>query len=197
LESNWTLAYLVPDKDGETFLTRHGVPRGNIAIWDTASANGIVDAAKTIRTATDTFMTNRASGIRGTNNVFSTGVDAVNDQTVKTKLTPLPTNSYKLIPVPFKIRIDELVTGSGYFYNTGRGFYELSKTEHIQPQKEVIIVDKLTGQAYSGREARSIIGLPDSTVKVKPDHNPKYKIFVQSTANNRNLMPNTQLLYKV
>lgn len=194
---NWSVAYLVPDRTSEAYLTRLGVSKGNIAIWDTSSTAGLIDAAKTIRAATDSFMTNRASGIRGTRNVFSTGVDAVNDQTVKSTLTPLSPNSYALYPVRYKTRIDDFVNTTGYRYQLGKGFYELSKTETIQPQKEVIVVDKQTGQAYGGREARNLIGLGSYEVRVKPDYNPKYKIFVQSTAPNRNLMPNTELLYKL
>lgn len=195
---NWTLAFLVPDRTGTAYLTRLGVDDGNIAIWNTQSATGMVDAAKTIRNATDTFMTNRAAGVRGTRSVFSTGVDAVNDATVKTTLKPLVPNSYHLLPVPLKTRIDEHIMRSGMHYQLGRGYYELSKTEHIQPQKDIIIVDRNTGQAYGGVEARRLIGLPEGQeVKVKPDYNPQYKIFVQSTAHNRNLMPGTQVLVRV
>jgi hypothetical protein len=194
---NWTTAFLVPNSQGAGYLTRLGVTDGNIAIWDTASAAGIVDAAKTIRTATDNFMTARATGVRGTRNVFSTGSGAVNRQTVTSSLTPLNTNSYRLLKVTGKTRIDDFVNGSGINYRVGSGYYELTKTETIQPQKEIIVVDKKTGQAYSGHEARTLIGLPNMAVRVKPDENPDYKIFVQSTSVNRNLMPNTNLLLKV
>jgi hypothetical protein len=192
---NWTIGFLVPDRNGVAYMERIGAKRGSIAVWDTTSANGLVDAVSTIRTATDNFMTARASGVRGTRSVFSTGADAVNPQTVRSNLKPLDRKSYSILPVKYKGRIDEFVTGAVGHYSTGMGYYQLTKTENIQPQKRIIVVDKSNGQAYGGNEARHLIGLPDGeAVRVKPDRNPKYDIYVQSTSLNRNLMPNTKLL---
>lgn len=195
---NWTVAYLVPDKHGVTYMERLGINTGNIAIWDKDATEGLVGAMDTISTATETFMTARASGL-DTNftksGLFSTGADAVNEQTVTSTLVPLNQHGYQLLPVHSKIRIDDRVNKSGIPYRVGSGYYELSKTETIQPQKAIIVVDKGTGQAYTGQQARDLIGLPKSiALKVKPDYNPKYKIFVQSTSVNRNLMPNTEVL---
>ena len=195
-EENWTVAFLVPNQQGVAYVERIGVDRGNIAVWDTTSATGIVDAVSTIKTATDNFMTNRAAGVRGTRSVFSTGADAVNKSTVRS-LKPLKSNEFVLFPVHQKTRIDDFVAGLGMHYVKGMGYYQLTKTENIQPQKQIIIVEKATGKAYSGREARQIIGLPETgTVRVKPDYNPEYDIFVQSTSFNRNLVPNTKVLLK-
>jgi hypothetical protein len=190
---NWTVAFLVPNSQGVGYMQRIGADKGNIAIWDTSSTKGLVDAVSTIRNATDTFMQNRASGVRGTRSVFSTGADAVNKSTVSS-LTPL--DGYKLLPVKEKSRIDDFVKSQGYNYHVGMGFYQLSKTETIQPQKQIIVVEKRSGKAYGGRDARKLIGLPDTNMRVKPDYNPDYDIFVQSTSLNRNLMPNTRLLVK-
>jgi hypothetical protein len=141
-------------------------------------------------------MTSRGSGHNwAKNGIFSTGADAVNDQTVKSTLVPLNASGYQLLPVHGKERIDDRVNRSGIPYRVGHGYYELSKTETIQPQKDIIVVEKTTGKAFTGPQARDLIGLPKShAVKVKPDYNPKYKIFVQSTSVNRNLMPDTQVL---
>jgi len=195
-KANWTLGFLVPDNSGVAYMTRIGVDRGSVAVWDTSSAKGIADAVSTIKTATDNFMTARASGVRGTRSVFSTGAEAVNKQTVSQNLSALTSGSYELHPVHTKSRIDDFVQGTlGRSYYAGKGYYQLTKTENIQPQKQIIVVDKATGQAYGGAEARHLIGLPDNmTVRVKPNANPKYDIFVQSTSFNRNLMPNTKLL---
>lgn len=195
-EENWSVAFLVPDRQGVTYMKRVGADDGNIAIWDATSAKGLADAASTIRTATENFMTNRAAGVRGTRAVFSTGADAVNRQTVSSNLAPLKSGEYRLLPVSYKTRIDEFVEKAGYRYSKGMGYYQLTKTENIQPQKQIIVVEKRTGKAYSGQQARNLIGLPSVTVRVKPDYNPEYDIFVQSTSLNRNLMPNTKLLVK-
>lgn len=192
---NWTVGFLVPDEQGVAYMKRIGATEGNIAIWDTTSAKGLTDAVSAIKTATDNFMDNRTKGVRGTRSVFSTGLDAVNKVTVATNLEPMPKNQYGLYDVGEKSRIDEFVRALGYNYVKGMGYYQLTKTETIQPQKNIIVVDKKTGVAYTGDNARHLIGLPDGVrVRVKPDHNPKYDIFVQSTSVNRNLMPNTRLL---
>lgn len=194
---NWTIGFLVPDSQGEAYVSRIGVPKGNITRWDAGNVSGILDAAVTIRTATDNFMTNRAKGVRGTRDVFSTGLDAVNRETVSTSLTPLNARDYTLLNVSSKMRIDEFVGSTGRKYEIGKGYYQLTKTETIQPQKNIIVVEKNTGVAYSGAEARHLIGLPDNRpVRVRPSHNPLYDIFVQSTSLNRNLMPNTRLLVR-
>jgi hypothetical protein len=196
-EENWTIGFLVPDRNGTAYLTRIGVPDGNIAQWDTASADGIKDAVSTIRSATDSFMSARASGVRGTRNVFSTGTDALNRGTVPTNLSKMKKQAYTLLPVKTKTRIDDFVRANGMSYYAGIGFYQLTKTEDIQPQKDIIVVDRQTKDAYSGPQARALIGLPsDRTVRVRPNHNPQYDVYVQSTSLNRNLVAGTSLLVK-
>lgn len=193
-DENWTVGFLVPDRQGVGYMERIGAPRGSIAIWDKDSAKGLADAVSTIRAATDTFMVNRAAGVRGSRSVFSTGADAVNKETVQGNLKPLAKNSYKLFNVFSRQRIDDFVNDQGLAYVKGKGYYQLTKTETIQPQKQIIVVEKKTGKAFAGKQARSLIGLPDTHLKVKPDYNPDYDIYVQSTSYNRNLIPGQQLL---
>lgn len=194
-EENWTVGFLVPGQSGVTYMSRIGVDKGNVAIWDASSSKGLVDSFSTIRTATDNFMNNRATGVRGTRNVFSTGVDAVNKTTVSSNLTPLAKSKFTLLEVEDKTRIDEFVKYNLGNYYSGKGYYQLTKTETIQAAKNIIVVEKSTNKAFSGPQARSLIGLPvGESVRVRPDRNPEYDIFVQSTSLNRNLMPNTRLL---
>lgn len=194
MDVNWSMGFLVPDRNGVAYMERLGVLKDSIAIWDTSSAAGLGQAASAIKTATDNFMTNRASGVRGTRSVFSTGADAVNKQTVSAALKPLHKGDYVLLDVPTKVRIDEFVRANGWDYVAGIGYYQLTKTETIQATKKIIVVEKATGTAYSGPQARQLIGLPNEALRVRPDRNPEYDIFVQSTSINRNLMPGTKLL---
>lgn len=195
LSDNWTLAALVPDMRGEDYAQRCGFPPGNIAVWDTRTAAGFDQAAHTIRRATETFMTNRAAGIRSSRSVFSTGSEAVNAASVRQAgLTPLPRNNYQLVPVPRVAEIRPFVQECGYTFRTGCAFYELMKTETIQASKSIAVLEKKTDRVYTGPEARDLIGLPDMNVRVKPDYNTDYTIFVQSTSVNRKLMPGTRLL---
>lgn len=195
-EDHWTLAVLVPDQMGKREAMQCGFPKDNIAIWDATSTKGLEEAGEVIRQATDTYMTNRASGIRGSRSVFSTGSDAVNSSTIKqAALKPMKASDYVLVPVttdtPIKQWVEEQV---GRKYQLGKGYYQLSKLETIQGNKALAVVEKATGQVYVGDQVRDILGLNSLTVRVKPNHNEDYKIFVQSTSVNRKLKAGTQLL---
>ena len=191
---NWTTAFLVPDRAGSKYVADLGVYDGNIAIWNTTSAAGLNEAVSQIRQATDNFMTGRVQGLRGSRSVFSTGTDAVNKQTVSATLTPVDPSRFRVYPVIVEDRIDEFVKAQIGTYIRGNAYYELTKTETIQAQKGVVVFEKKTGKVYSGADARHLIGLPDGeSVRVKPDANPDYTVFIQSTSINRKLVPNTKL----
>jgi hypothetical protein len=187
LPDNWTVGVLVPDQRGVFEAKGFGFPAQNIAVWDTTSAAGVVEVGETIQRATESFMTARSTGVRGTRSLFSTGVDAVNRQTVS-GLTALTPGSFVIDRVPYDRRMDECTP------RIGRGFYQLIKREEIQPQKLIAIRDKVTGQVYLDQQARNVLGLPAAHVKVTPDYNPDYDIFVQSTAPNRKVPANTDVL---
>ncbi|KRV48578.1 hypothetical protein AQ490_24560 [Wenjunlia vitaminophila] len=194
-EDNWTLAVLVPDQMGKREAMRCGFPKDNIAIWDATSTQGLEEAGQVIQQATEKFMMGRAQGIRGSRAVFSTGADAVNKDTIKAAgLTPVNPSQYQLIPVARDAAIRDWVIECGHTYRTGGAFYQLSKSEKIQAQKQIAVLEKKTDRVYTGPEARALLGLPDVEVRVKPDHNDDFTIFVQSTSVNRKLVPNTRLL---
>jgi len=194
---NWSMGWLVPNEEGVRYLSTFGVLKDSIAKWDTSSAAGLDTAVSHIKTATDNFMNARSKGVRGTRSVFSTGLDAVNTQTVTHSLEKLPREAYGIYMVQHDSRIDEAVKQiTGGSYKIGQGYYQLHKTETIQPQKEIIVVDKISNVAYSGKYARSLIGLPDKPVRVKPGYNPKYDIYVQSTSINRKLLAGKHVLVK-
>lgn len=192
---NWSVGFLVPDNKGAVYMNRIGVNSGSVAILDTASAAGLADSFKTIQNATDNFMAARATGVRGTKNVFSTGADTVNKQTVVKNLDPVDKSTYSIHPVAIRTSIKDYIVGVlSKEFKTGIGYYQLTKTETIQANKKIMVVDKKNNNAYSGAHARDLIGLPDKSVRVRPDANPRFDIFVQSTSNNRVLVPNTRFL---
>jgi hypothetical protein len=194
-EDNWTLAVLVPDQMGKREAMQCGFPKENIAIWDATSTQGLEEAGQVIRQATEKFMVGRAQGIRGSRAVFSTGAAAVNKDTIKAAgLTPVNPSAYQLIPVTRDAGIRDWVVECGHTYRTGGAFYQLGKSEKIQARKQIAVLEKKTDRVYAGPEARALLGLPDSEVRVKPDHNDDFTIFVQSTSVNRKLVANTRLL---
>jgi hypothetical protein len=94
--------------------------------------------------------------------------------------------------------IKDVVAANGLVFKTGRGFYQFTKRETIQAKKEVVILDKETGDMYQGAAAREVLGLPvGESTDISPtfDKN-KYVVFVQSTSNNRKLIGGTKFLYE-
>jgi hypothetical protein len=196
LPDHWTLAALVPDQRGKFEAKKFGFSPDNIAIWDATTAHGINEGGGVIREATERFMQGREKGIRGTRHVFSTGADAVNADTIQAAaLTPLPRSKYRLVPVTEDTAIRPFVENECQMpYRLGMAYYELSKREIIQPQKELAVLEIATDRVYVGDGVRDLIGLSRDRVTVRPDFNPKYKIHVQSTSVNRKLKEHTKVL---
>jgi hypothetical protein len=176
-------------------MERLGVLADSIAIWDLQSRTGLLDAASRIKQATDNFMTARATGVRGTRSVFGTGTDVLNKKTVPTTLNELPASKYRIFPVKTAGQIRDFVEAQGFHYRAGMAYYALTKRETIQARKQIVVVEKATDKAYHGTEARHLIGLPDGKeLRVSPDDNPEYDVYVQSTSVNRKLVPGTNVL---
>lgn len=191
LPDNWTLATFVPDQIGVSEAKRFGFPKDNIAVWDTSDSKGIQEVGRKIRETTENFMQARSQGVRSVKNLFTMSDPTLSQ--INAHMTPLHFGQFRLLDVKEKQRIDSFVERSLMRpYKLGEAYYQLSKPETIQPQKEIVIVGKQG--AYTGRDARKLLNLPDVHVKVRPNHNPDYEIFVQSTSTNRNLMPDTKLL---
>ncbi|MFE0733855.1 vWA domain-containing protein [Streptomyces sp. NPDC058855] len=194
-KDNWTLAVLVPDQMGRHEAMRCGFPKDNIAIWDATSTQGLEEAGQVIQEATEKFMVGRTKGIRGSRAVFSTGAEAVNKDTIEAAgLTPVQPSEYRLLDVTRDGTIRDRVVESGLEYRTGCAFYQLSKSEKVQARKQIAVLEKKTDRIFTGPQARTLLGLPDVEVRVRPDHNDEFTIFVQSTSVNRKLAPNTRLL---
>lgn len=200
LPDNWTVGALVPDVHGAHEAKRFGFPANNVAVWDTSRADGTVEVfSSTIRTATETFMVGRSRGLRGSKTLFAGGADQVNtEKRAALGLRELAKDRYTLysvtggVAVEIRPYVEDQTAGP---YVPGRGFYELVKPEKIQPQKKIMVRNRKSGRVYAGQNARDLLGLPaDVEVRVKPETNPQYQIFVQSTSVNRKLHPGTKLL---
>ncbi|MEA5572745.1 vWA domain-containing protein [Calothrix sp. UHCC 0171] len=105
---------------------------------------------------------------------------------------------FQILEVDNDISIKAFVLENGLTFKVGRGFYEFTKTETIQGHKEIILMDRKTGDLFEGEAAREMLGLPEgSTVRIKPNNIEKYIVFVQSTSANRKLIADTKFLYEV
>lgn len=111
-------------------------------------------------------------------------------------LVPVSPSRFQILDVDDRVDIKTFVQQNSLVFRTGRGFYEFTKPEKISEKKEVVLVDKLSGDMYTGAEACRMIGA-GGTGKVKPTALEKWRVFVQSTSYNRVLMPGTGFLYEV
>ncbi|PLZ91480.1 hypothetical protein CEN44_08475 [Fischerella muscicola CCMEE 5323] len=113
-------------------------------------------------------------------------------------LRAVPPGRFQVLEVDKDISIKVFVEENNLKFKVGRGFYEFTKTETIQGHKEIILMDRTTGDLFEGEAAREMLGLPvGATVRIKPSNLEKYVVFVQSTSANRKLIGGTRFLYEV
>lgn len=120
------------------------------------------------------------------------------DENLSDDLKPVSPGRFQIMEIGGAPRvIKEFVQDHNLIFQAGRGFYEFTKREEIQPNKEVVLRDRSTGDMYTGAKARDMIGIPYGVRgNVSPSNLP-YEVYVQSTSYNRKLMPNTRFLYEV
>jgi len=118
----------------------------------------------------------------------------------------LPSGRFQIFNVDDDDSIKNFVIDQGVEFNAGRGFYELSrKSVKVQSYKEIIIMDKSTGDIFNGPEVRDMLGLVEESgdknnrivERLKPTHFDQYKVFIQSTSHNRKLLGGTCFMYEV
>jgi len=111
---------------------------------------------------------------------------------------PVHPSRFQRLLVDSTMSIRDFVQYRGAVYKIGKGFYELTKREEIQPFKEVVLLDRTSGDMYTGDKARDYIGVPYGTRGYAyPPKDNTYTVFVQSTSVNRKLMRGTNFLYEV
>lgn len=207
LPENWTVACFMPSEQYRAGMERMGFPPGNIAVWDATTTQGVDDGVAVMSAATSSYMQSRSTGVRGTKTLFAGGVAQVNAAERKAAgLRQLEKSRYHLFTLQRTdldkvggpdnlpcVEIRPFAERKLGAYVQGRGFYELLKAEKIQPQKRLLVRNRKSGRVYAG-DVRGMLGLPNQEVRVKPEQNPEYQIFVQSTSTNRNLYEGSKLL---
>jgi len=194
LADNWTVAVFVPDQMGVHECKRFGFPTNNISVWDATSSKGVSEMGEKVRQVTENYMTQRASGVRGTKDLFQLNVSVSSDQ-IRSKLDALDPTKYMMINVNKKTPVKPFIESwTQKPYVVGSTYYQLTKPENVQGYKQVALKNKLSGKVYVGEASRKMLGLPDHEVKVTPGKLANYEIFLQSTSVNRNLVKGTQCL---
>jgi hypothetical protein len=196
LPENWTVAALVPDISGVHYAKNCGFPAGNIEVWNTRSSTGFEEVGRRLVDTYQSYSVSRASGSVGSTRLF---VDTKNLTTSDVKAALVEDNSFRQYSVtatsaqPIR-EYTQQVTGRGYIL--GSVFYELTKPETIQGQKQIAIRNRKDGKIYSGANARNVLGLPGYETNVKPGDFGDWQIYVQSTSTNRKLIPGQTFLMK-
>ena len=196
LPNSWTLAVLVPNQQGLFEAKKFGFAPNNIQIWNT-DKDGILKAGDNIRAATESFLTNRQQGVRGTQNLFKIDMANVTVSAVQGTLQELDAATYKIIPALADAAIKDFVLAqTGKPLVKGSACYQLNKKETIQDYKKIFIQDRTTNKVYGGNHARDLLNLPhNAEVEVKPASYGNFNIFVESTSANRKIVAGTSVLY--
>lgn len=129
-----------------------------------------------------------------------TGKEVKVDFKNPTGLKPVPPGRFQIFKVDKASPIKEFAESMGARFRIGRGFYEFTKSVMVQESKEVILEDKMSGDLFSGDQARDMIGLPfgeRGNVNPKEAKLAAYNVFIQSTSSNRKLLAGTRFLYEV
>jgi len=214
LGENWTVACLVPDVRSKLMAEQFGFAKGNIAIWDATSAQGLNDAGAEIKEATSSYFDQRAQGTRGTKSLFSTvQAKSVKQEDVdKAALTPVDPNEFMIIPVALSssskleikipnksvtkknpdgikhVEIQPFIEETGRTYVVGNVYYRLTKSEKYNYGKGVALVHRTTRKVYRGPACEALIGLDASTTRIKPPAiTDEYEVYVKSTSFNRQI----------
>lgn len=109
---------------------------------------------------------------------------------------------FQVMDVAYRTKITDFVAQNGVRYVKGRGFYQLIKPETVQDYKEIIMVNKQTGETIPDQKtARAKLGLPATGVmKINPRNIAAchdYDVYIQSTSFTRQLDANTKFLYEL
>jgi hypothetical protein len=177
-------------------LTQFGIPGDNILEWE-QTERGVEESSQVTRSAfTNYYGARRTKGISSTQ-AFFTNMSGVAPKTVREEMKNI-TSEVTFWPVKSPMVIRTFVEKKlGHGMELGTAFYQLTKTEReVQDYKLIAVRTKRTQAVYIGHEARELLSLPTSgTIKLVPGNHGDFDIFIQSTSNNRKLVPKTEVLF--
>ncbi len=194
----WTFVFQLPIGGKHKFVRDFGIPTDNVREWET-SKKGLAETTHHSTVGTQSYMAGRAAG-QTQSTTFYADVDA--SKLTKQDLMKLDnvTHRFKAFKVKKEEEIREFVE-----HNIkrpmvlGQSFYELTKTELLREGRNIVVTEKgKNGQIttlYSGPKVRELLNLPKTgKVKINPRNLSYYRIFVESSSNNRRLVRGTEVL---
>lgn len=192
----WTFAFRVP-VGSKRVLTSLGIPEGNIMEWE--QTNEALQRSSVVQASSvGSYFAARSTGRTSVNTFYA---DAANLSTkqIDNALDEVTSRIKRQVVGPHQdgIQIRDFCTEKFGKYQLGSAYYQLVKTEKVQPSKDLIILDKNTLKAYGGPSARALLGLPQSgEIRVAPGNFGNYEVYVKSTSVNRKLYEGNAVVYK-
>lgn len=191
LPENVTIGFIGP-RSMRGSMERFGVEAGNCLTWDGDAAELEKRVSVGTQSAYAGYTATRAAGKVRTSALF---VDVAGKEAQLLALPDLRA-AFKQIAVDKESEIAPFCREHKLDYILGRAFYQLSKTERVQPHKKVALRDKKTGKIVAGEEVKKILGVTSTgELRLKPGNLGNFDLFVSSTSMNRNLVRGTKLLY--
>lgn len=191
----WTIAMNVPH-GYKSALEKMGIPSDNIKEWE-QTTRGAQELGIHTRSALNTYYAASASGQTSVRNFYqpvTTDLSDVTKHDIK-KLADLSSRFHEYEVSKESVIQSFVEAKTKRAYSLGTAYYQLMKTEKVQPSKAVLLRDKATGKVLGGHEARDLIGLPATDhARVKPGNHSNFDIFVQSNSTNRILPRGTHVL---
>lgn len=192
----WTFVFRVPvGYRGQ--LQGLGVPAGNIIEWEQTE---VALAASSFQqtAALRSYVSNVSRGVTSSQSFYSTSaLEGLRPADIRAELDDITT----------KVRVEsvwaedegtqirDFCIKSFGEYEVGHAYYQLDKTEKVQPSKKLIVKHKKKGKYYAG-DVRSTLSLPSyGEIKLKPADHPDYEVYVQSTSVNRKMTKKTKVVY--
>lgn len=184
----WTFVFRVPKGYKQQLVKLLGVWEDNVIEWNTTN-EGLAKSTTETQAALSNYYAERATGRTATRGFFKPNVQNVSFK----DLTPVSGTYISVVQKEESIR-DFCIRNFGEF-QIGKAYYQLTKSETVQPNKDMLLLDNKTLTVYSSYQLRRFLGIPDGYTKVtKPDPS-LYTLFIQSTSTNRKLVPGTQIIY--
>lgn len=174
------------------------VPDGCILEWENTQ-EGFRRMRGVAGQSLSNYVADVKRGVTKSTNYYSVTTDLSQVQALPSTGLQNVTSEYKTYKVEKECDIASFFqVKTGNPYKKGSCWYQLTKSEQIQPTKSVLLMEKGKKDIYGGPQARPMIGLVDNTkiARVKPGNHSNYDIFVESQSDNRKLVRGTTLIVR-
>ncbi len=189
----YTIAVNVPTQFRDRFLMQSGLDSENVNPWE-VSEEGFSRAEQQTSSGIAAHSSNLKSGRTSTPKFF-TDASKLKAKTLEKKLANVAPLFRKIAVTGDSVIRNFVETKTKKPYVTGSTYYLLTKPEKVQAYKAIIIQEKGKKEAYTGEEARTLLGIPvGADAKVVPGNHGNYDIFIQSCSNNRKLVRGSHIM---